>query len=36
MLYVVDQYFTADPEATDEWRLPWDHFGAAFWEMDRG
>jgi dTDP-4-dehydrorhamnose 3,5-epimerase len=36
MLYAVDQYFTADPEGTDEWRLPWDRFGASFWEMDRG
>jgi hypothetical protein len=36
MLYAVDQYFTADPEGTDEWRLPWDRFGARFWEMDRG
>jgi dTDP-4-dehydrorhamnose 3,5-epimerase len=36
LLYAVNQHFTADPEGTDEWRLPWDHFGARFWEMDKG
>jgi dTDP-4-dehydrorhamnose 3,5-epimerase len=36
MLYAVNQHFTADPEGTDEWRLPWDHFGPRFWEMDKG
>lgn len=36
MLYAVNQLFTADPEKTDEWRLPWDRFGADFWEMPRG
>jgi len=35
MLYAVNQFFTADAE-TDEWRLPWDRLGAAFWEMGRG
>jgi len=36
MLYAVDRFFTGDPERTDEWRLPWDRFGAQFWEMGRG
>lgn len=36
MLYAVNQFFTADPEQTDEWRLPWDRFGKDFWEMPRG
>ena len=36
ILYAVNQFFTADPDRTDEWRLPWDHFGAEFWSMGRG
>ena len=36
LLYAVNQFFSADPDVTDEWRLPWDRFGAAFWEMERG
>jgi dTDP-4-dehydrorhamnose 3,5-epimerase len=36
MLYAVNRHFTADPAATDEWRLPWDRFGEGFWRMDRG
>jgi dTDP-4-dehydrorhamnose 3,5-epimerase len=36
MLYAVNQFFSADPERTDEWRLPWDHLGADFWEMGKG
>lgn len=36
MLYAVNQFFTADPAESDEWRLPWDRFGAAFWAMERG
>lgn len=36
LLYAVNQRFTPDPDRTDEWRLPWDRFGAAFWAMDRG
>jgi dTDP-4-dehydrorhamnose 3,5-epimerase len=36
MLYAVNQLFTADPAETDEWRLPWDRFGAEFWAMERG
>jgi dTDP-4-dehydrorhamnose 3,5-epimerase-like enzyme len=36
LLYAVTRHFTPDPARTDEWRLPWDRFGAAFWTMDRG
>jgi dTDP-4-dehydrorhamnose 3,5-epimerase len=36
LLYAVTEFFTADPERTDEWRLPWNHFGADFWAMGRG
>jgi dTDP-4-dehydrorhamnose 3,5-epimerase len=36
VLYAVNRFFTADPDRTDEWRLPWDHFGAEFWSMGRG
>lgn len=36
LLYAVNRLFTADPERTDEWRLPWDRFGAEFWAMGRG
>jgi dTDP-4-dehydrorhamnose 3,5-epimerase len=35
LLYAVNRAFSADPEATDEWRLPWDRFGAGFWSMER-
>lgn len=36
MLYAVNQFFTSDPAATDEWRLPWDRFGGEFWTMTKG
>ena len=36
IVYAVNQFFTADHDRTDEWRLPWDHFGAEFWSMGRG
>jgi dTDP-4-dehydrorhamnose 3,5-epimerase len=36
MLYAVDAHFDAEPDRNDEWRLPWDHFGAEFWSMPRG
>jgi dTDP-4-dehydrorhamnose 3,5-epimerase-like enzyme len=36
LLYGVDEYFSAEPDRNDEWRLPWDHFGAEFWSMARG
>jgi dTDP-4-dehydrorhamnose 3,5-epimerase len=36
LLYAVNAFFTADPERSDEWRLPWNHFGAEFWSMGRG
>ena len=36
ILYAVNRFFTADADRTDEWRLPWDQFGAEFWSMGRG
>jgi dTDP-4-dehydrorhamnose 3,5-epimerase len=36
LFYAVNRFFTADADRTDEWRLPWDHFGAEFWSMERG
>lgn len=36
LLYAVNRLFSADSSETDEWRLPWDRFGASFWSMDRG
>ncbi len=36
LVYAVNRAFTADPERTDEWRLPWDRFGGDFWAMERG
>jgi len=35
ILYFVDVQFTTD-ETCDEGRLPWDHFGAQVWEVERG
>lgn len=34
LLYVMNNQF--DPADPNEGRLPWDHFGAALWEDDRG
>lgn len=36
IIYFVDQQFDADPARCDEGRLPWDHFGAAIWEVVKG
>ena len=36
ILYAVNRFFTTDAERNDEWRLPWDQFGAEFWSMGRG
>lgn len=35
LLYAVNQLFQPSPDENDEWRLPADHFGAEFWQMDR-
>ncbi|MEW6073384.1 MAG: dTDP-4-dehydrorhamnose 3,5-epimerase family protein [Planctomycetota bacterium] len=35
IVYFVDVQFTTG-EDCDEGRLPWDHFGAAVWEVERG
>ena len=34
IIYFVDVQFSADDEC-DEGRLPWDHFGAEVWEVER-
>jgi dTDP-4-dehydrorhamnose 3,5-epimerase len=36
LLYAVNRLFTPEPDHTDEWRLPWDRFGADFWSVGRG
>lgn len=35
ILYFVDVQFSTDDEC-DEGRLPWDHFGAECWDVERG
>ena len=35
IIYFVDVQFSTD-EHCDEGRLPWDHFGTALWEVERG
>ena len=35
ILYFVDVQFSPGSD-TDEGRLPWDHFGAQVWEVERG
>lgn len=35
IVYFVDVQFSTDEEC-DEGRLPWDHFGADIWEIERG
>ncbi len=35
ILYFVDVQFSPGQD-TDEGRLPWDHFGAQVWEVERG
>jgi len=35
IIYFVDVQFSVD-EHCDEGRLPWDHFGAQIWEVERG
>jgi dTDP-4-dehydrorhamnose 3,5-epimerase len=35
IIYFVDVQFSVDEEC-DEGRLPWDHFGAEVWEVERG
>lgn len=36
IMYFIDQQFNPDPAECDEWRLPWDHFGAGIWDIQRG
>ena len=35
IVYFVDVQFSADADC-DEGRVPWDHFGAEVWEVERG
>lgn len=35
IIYFVDQQFSAADDC-DEGRLPWDHFGAEIWDVERG
>ena len=35
IVYFVDVQFSTDDDC-DEGRLPWDHFGAEVWEVERG
>jgi dTDP-4-dehydrorhamnose 3,5-epimerase len=35
IIYFVDVQFSTD-EQCDEGRLPWDHFGAQIWDVERG
>ena len=36
IIYMVDVQFSADPDATDEGRLPWDYLGEEIWRMQHG
>jgi len=36
IIYFVDTHFSADPDTSDEGRLPWDYAGADIWEPARG
>jgi dTDP-4-dehydrorhamnose 3,5-epimerase len=35
IIYFVDVQFSVDDEC-DEGRIPWDHFGASVWDVERG
>jgi dTDP-4-dehydrorhamnose 3,5-epimerase len=35
LIYFIDQQFTPEPEQCDEWRLPWDYFGAQIWDVQK-
>jgi dTDP-4-dehydrorhamnose 3,5-epimerase len=36
IVYLVDVQFSADPDQTEEGRLPWDFAGADIWDVARG
>ncbi len=36
IIYFMDQQFNPDPMVCDEWRLPWDYFGAEIWDIHKG
>jgi len=35
IIYFVDHVFDANPETTQEGRLPWDFLGSEIWELER-
>ena len=35
LFYLTDQHFSAEPDKTDEGRLPWDMVGAEIWEPSK-
>lgn len=36
IVYLVNQQFTSVEEQSDEYRLPWDYFGAGVWQQTNG
>lgn len=36
IFYLVNRQFTSDAEMSDEFRLPWDYFGADIWQQTKG
>jgi len=36
LIYCMDKQFSTESKQCDEWRLPWDHFGAQLWEIQKG
>ena len=36
IFYLVNNQFSADPQLSDEYRLPWDQFGADLWQQTKG
>ncbi|EKD76451.1 MAG: hypothetical protein ACD_43C00107G0005 [uncultured bacterium] len=36
IIYFVNNHFSPEPDTSDEFRLPYDAFGAAIWEMTKG
>lgn len=36
VVYLVNQQFNPDPAVSDEFRLPWDYFGADIWQQTKG
>jgi len=36
LIYFMNEQFSPEADQCDEWRLTWDHFGAALWEVQKG